>query len=157
MHDIFSISKATVDEAEYLVAVQVKAFQIDVAICGEGPPGYDSVDRQVEIIKSHLYYKITDENTIIGGFYLSRLDSGKYELIRLFVDPAYQRMGIGTMVLNYIEETFNDLEILELQASDFRKDNHAFYEKRGFSKVGEVQYAKDSFSYKYQKCSIQQI
>lgn len=151
MSNIFKISKATVNEAKYLVEVQVKAFQIDVAICGEGPPGYDSVDWQVELMGSHLYYKITDENTIIGGFYLSKLDSGKYELVRLFVAPSYQEMGVGTMVLKYIEEIFDDLEILELEASDFRKDNHAFYENRGFIKVAEVQYTKDSYSYKYQK------
>ncbi|WP_182200971.1 GNAT family N-acetyltransferase [Paraliobacillus salinarum] len=152
MSNIFKISKATVYEAKYLVEVQVKAFQIDVAICGGGPPGYDSVDRQVELMGSHLYYKITDENTIIGGFYLLYLEPGKYELVRLFVAPSYQGMGVGTKVFKYIEETFDDLEILELEASDFRKDNHTFYENRGFIKVGEVQYGKDSFSYKYRKC-----
>ncbi|MFB1052247.1 GNAT family N-acetyltransferase [Paraliobacillus sp. JSM ZJ581] len=151
MRHIFSISRATVDEAKYLVAVQVKAFKKDVDICGEGPPGYDSINRQKEFIKSLLYYKITDDNTIIGGFYLLCLTPGKYELVRLFIDPSYQRKGIGTMVLKYIEEAFDDIEILELEASDFRKDNHIFYENRGFIKVGETQYAKDSFSYTYQK------
>ena len=50
-------------------------------------------------------------------------------------------MGIGSKALNFIETLFDDLKILKLEASDFRKDNHLFYEKRGFVKIGEKQYA----------------
>jgi hypothetical protein len=46
---------------------------------------------------------------------------------------------------------FNDLRILELEASGFRKDNHIFYENRRYLKIGEVEYPSGGVSFKYQK------
>ena len=142
---------ASEEDAEALVGVQLRAFAIDVDICGEGPPGYDSVDRQIYLMKSSIYYKIVDEDKIIGGFYIYPMSKGCYDIVRLFVDPPYQSKGIGTMALKFIETLFDDLGILELEASGFREDNHAYYEHRGFVKVGKVMYSEDGFSYKYQK------
>ena len=143
--------RASKEDAKSLVNVQIRAFAIDVDICGEGPPGYDSAERQIEIMNSHIYYKILDEDKIIGGFYIRQIGTGCYEIVRVFVEPSYQGKGIGSKALEYIEESLADLEILELEASNFRKDNHIFYMNRGYIKVGEVEYAKNSFSYKYQK------
>lgn len=148
---MISFSKASANDAKALVEVQLKAFIVDVNICGEGPPGYDSVERQIQLMENHSYYKITDDDKVIGGFYIFHKGKGYYDIVRLFVDPSYQSKGIGSMALKYIEELFDDLEILELEASDFRPDNHLFYENRGYIKVGQVQYGEDSFSYKYQK------
>lgn len=143
--------KASEEDAKTLVELQIRAFSIDVDICGEGPPGYDSVKRQIELMESHIYYKVVDGDKLIGGFYIHPKQKGHYEIIRLFVDPNYQGKGIGCMALKYIEELFDDLELLELEASDFRKDNHTFYENRGYVKVGEKEYSEGSFSYIYQK------
>jgi GNAT superfamily N-acetyltransferase len=148
---MISFLRASADDAKSLVEVQLRAFSIDVNICGEGPPGYDSVDRQIELTKSRVYYKIVDGDKLIGGFYIHSKENGYYEIVRLFVDPSYQGKGIGCMALKYIEGLFGDLKILELEASDFRKDNHAFYENRGYVKVGEKKYSEGSFSYIYQK------
>ena len=143
--------KASEKDAEALVKVQIRAFFVDIDICGEGPPGYDSAERQIELMESHIYYKISDEDIIIGGFYIHPKENGHYEIIRLFVDPSYQGKGTGCMALNYIEALFGDLKLLELEASDFRKDNHVFYENRGYVKVGEKEYSEGGFSYIYQK------
>ena len=143
--------RASEEDAEAIVGVQLRAFSIDVDICGEGPPGYDSVDRQIQLMKSTIYYKIVDKDKIIGGFYIRPQGTGRYDVVRLFIDPPYQGKGIGTMALKFIETLFDDLEILELEASGFREDNHTYYEHRGFVKVGKVMYSEDGFSYKYQK------
>lgn len=143
--------KATEEDAEALVKIQLRAFSIDVDICGDGPPGYDSVDRQIEIMKDHIYYKIVDDGKTIGGFYLHTKQRGYYELIRLYVDPSSQGKGVGCMALRFIEELFDDIEVLELEASDFRKDNHVFYENRGYVKIGEKEYFEGGFSYIYRK------
>ena len=144
-------TKATSNDAEQLVQIQLNAFSIDVELCGEGPPGYDSAERQIELMKSHSYYKITDEKRIIGGFYIYQKDKGCYDIVRLFIDPSYQGKGIGSMVLSYIEELFDDVKVIELEASDFRKDNHRFYENRGYTKVGKKEYSEGCFSYLYRK------
>lgn len=143
--------RATSEDAERLVKIQLNAFAIDVDLCGEGPPGYDSVEKQIELMRRHIYYKISDENIIIGGFYICPGIKGHYDIVRLFVDTSYQGKGIGSMALKYIEELFDDARVIELEASDFRKDNHRFYENRGYVKVGEKEYSENCFSYLYQK------
>lgn len=146
-----NILKAGIEDLNDLVQVQIKAFSIDVKLCGEGPPGYDSIERQKKIMENHLYYKIVDDSGIIGGFYIKPKGSGHYELVRLFIEPSHQGKGIGSYALKYIEELFHNLEIIELEASDFRTDNHRFYESRGYIKVGETEYSHNSFSYNYRK------
>ena len=148
---MFKFVKALESDAKILVEIQKRAFLVDVDICGEGPPGYDSVDYQMQIMNSHIYYKILKGDSIIGGFYILPLGKGLYDIIRLFIDTTYQGKGIGSRALQFIETMFNDLKILELEASDFRKDNHIFYENRGYIKIGEVKYSDDGCSYKYQK------
>ena len=148
---MIKFEKALIIDANLLVEIQKRAFSVDVDICGEGPPGYDSVDYQVEIMNSHFYSKILEGDLIIGGFYVRSLGNGLYEIVRLFIDTAYQGKGIGSKALQFIETMFNDLTVLELEVSDFRKDNHIFYENRGYVKIGEVKYSDDGCSYKYQK------
>ena len=152
---MIKFERALETDAKILVEIQKRAFLVDVDICGEGPPGYDSVDYQIQIMNSHIYIKILEEDSIIGGFYILPLGNSLYDIIRLFIDTSYQGKGIGSMALQFIENMFNDIEILELEASDFRKDNHIFYESRGYMKIGEVKYS-DGVSYKYQKI-IQKI
>ena len=148
---MIKLLKASKEDAKTLVNIQLRAFSIDVDICGEGPPGYDSVERQIKLMESHIYYKIVDDDKLIGGFYIHTRQKGHYEIVRLFVDPTHQGKGIGCAALKHIEGLFADLEVLELEASDFRKDNHAFYENRGYVKVGEREYSEGSFSCIYQK------
>ena len=148
---MIKFERALETDAKILVEIQKRAFLVDVDICGEGPPGYDSVDYQIQIMNSHIYNKILKGDSIIGGFYILPLGNGLYDIIRLFIDISYQSKGIGSMALQFIENMFNDLEILELEASDFRKDNHIFYENRGYNKIGEVKYSDDGVSYKYHK------
>ena len=148
---MIKFEKALEPDAKILVDIQKRAFSIDVDICGEGPPGYNSVEYQIKMINSHVYNKILEGDSIIGGFYIQPLGNGLYEIVRLFIDSSYQRKGVGSMALQFIENMFDDLEILELEASGFRKDNHVFYENRGYIKIGEVKYSDDGVSYKYQK------
>jgi len=148
---MIKFERALETDAKILVEIQKRAFLVDVDICGEGPPGYDSVDYQIQIMNSHIYNKIIEGDSIIGGFYILSLGNGLYEIIRLFIDTSCQGKGIGSMALQFIEKMFKDLKILELEASDFRKDNQIFYESRGYIKIGEVKYSDEGSSYKYQK------
>ena len=109
---MIKFEKALKTDAKLLVEIQKRAFSVDVDICGEGPPGYDSVDYQMQIMNSHFYNKILEGDLIIGGFYVRSLCNGLYEIVRLFIDTAYQGKGIGSMALDFIEKMFNDLKIL---------------------------------------------
>ncbi len=138
-------------DAEILRDIQIQSFSIDVDICGDGPPGFDSIALQLKSIREYIYYKIISDSLIIGGFYILNLGYGKYELIRLFISPQYQHKGIGGLALQFIETLFEDIRIIELEAADFREDNHLFYTNRGYVKIGEKKYEENSFSYIFQK------
>lgn len=143
--------QAVTEDAKALTQVQIRAFAVDVEICGDGPPGYDSVERQAYLIENHLYYKVLDEDRIIGGFIIFDEGNGLYEIYRLFIDPDYQGKGVGTSTLSYIEKLFCHAKKLELETPDFSYKNHIFYEKAGYVKVGEVAYPGGGFSFKYEK------
>ena len=148
---MIKFEKALESDATKLVEIQKRAFLVDVDVCGEGPLGYNSENYQIQIMNSHIYNKILEGDLIIGGFYVRSLCNGLYEIVRLFIDTVYQGKGIGSKALDFIENMFDDLKILELEASGFRKDNHIFYENRGYIKIGEVKYSDNGYSYKYQK------
>jgi GNAT superfamily N-acetyltransferase len=124
---------------------------MDLSICGEGPPGYDSISWQHERMNDSIYYKIIENEKIIGGFYLLNQGYGIYDLIRLFVESSHQNKGIGTKAINFIENISPDISILKIEVSHFRKDNQEYYERRGFIKVGIKKYTEDAYSVIYEK------
>ncbi|MDV3428817.1 MAG: GNAT family N-acetyltransferase, partial [Bacillota bacterium] len=103
------------------------------------------------LMKDQIYYKILDFGKIIGGFIVKPEGKGQYELYRLFIDPEYQGKGIGSRTLTYIEKELIDAVKIVLETPSFNIKNHVFYEKMGYIKTGEVKYAEDCYSYKYEK------
>lgn len=150
MKEDISILRAEEKDAADLTDVQVRAFQIDVSICGDGPPGYNSVEAQIIKINQFQFYKITQVDKIVGGFYLRDNGVGIFELIRLFISPDLQGKGLGCKALEFIETEIPGVQAIELEASDFRPDNHRFYENRGYIRVGTVDHG-GGFSFKYRK------
>ncbi|MDT8719749.1 GNAT family N-acetyltransferase [Clostridium sp. 19966] len=148
---MINFEKATDIDAEILTEIQMKAFDYDVKICGDGPPGYDSQEHQIKAINKYIYYKIVYEDIIIGGFYIRNEGNGIYELVRIFINPLYQGRGIGKKALHHIENMFEDLREILLETPSFNIKNHAFYEGMGYVKIGEIKYGEDCFSYKYRK------
>ena len=66
---MFSISHANQADINRLVELQTLAFAEDKKRCGSGPPGYDSVEHQLQALENYTYCKINQLNEIIGGFY----------------------------------------------------------------------------------------
>jgi ribosomal protein S18 acetylase RimI-like enzyme len=146
---MISFVKAKKADAETLSKIQIDAFQYDVEECGSGPPGFDSIKRQKECIDLYNYYSILNHQTIIGGFYFN-LVNNKCELIRIFIDPAFQNKGIGSKALKYLE-TQPSIDLIELEASDFNIKNQDFYRNRGFSVMKKKYYTESDYSVIYQK------
>jgi len=77
---------------------------------------------------------------IVGFATLRFLDRGTAELLYLYVDLDHVRRGIGTRLLAHAEDWLRrhrpDVRRLELDTA-VPAYNRAFYEKRGFSVVGE--------------------
>ncbi|MGL1892728.1 MAG: GNAT family N-acetyltransferase [Spirochaetaceae bacterium] len=137
-------------DAEELTRIQICSFAKDVEACGDGPPGYDSVESQNEKILKYNFYKILEDKVIVGGFYYTLLDPDTLELIRLFIEPKHQGKGLGCKALEFLE-TLSEIKVITLEASDFNIQNQKYYENRGYNNVGKKYYTENDYSVVYKK------
>jgi len=135
--------KARPEDAEILTEVQVRTFDNDArrfavpsAVRG-GPPGYDSVAWQLQMMKEGIYYKILAGDQIIGGFILFDMKHRHFNLGRIFVDPDWQNQGIGTQAIEFMEKAFPYVKKWSLDTPAWAHRNQHFYEKMGYVRVGE--------------------
>ncbi len=140
-----TFEKATADDVETLVKLQIAAFHEDARIYPDikmgGPPGYDSVSETLAKIKQGNFYKILADGQIIGGLAVFNMGRGHFHLDVIFIDPAYHNSGIGTQAIHFIERTY-PAKKWTLNTPGYATRNHHFYEKLGYVKVGE-----EPFSY----------
>ena len=66
------------------------------------------------------------------------------EITELYVDKQYQHKGIGTMLIEFAERYFEEMNIKNFQLFTGSKNYsaQAFYEKNGYEKSTEIMYRK---------------
>ena len=143
--------EATPADAPALTAVQKRTFDDDSRrFAGQpsgGPPGYDSVRWQIEIMrKAAAYYKMLADGQIVGGIIVFDLGGGHFELGRIWIDPAFQDQGTGAAAMQFIEQAHPQARRWTLDTPAWATRNHHFYEKMGYAKVRE-----DNGFYYYEK------
>jgi GNAT superfamily N-acetyltransferase len=152
---MITFNRASAADAAKLTAVQKRTFDDDsqryLGTETGGPPGYDSVQWQLHIMKKSLYYKILSDGEIIGGIIIFRMGGGHYVLGRIYIDPDYQNQGIGQEAMEFIEQTFPDAEKWTLDTPAWAARNHHFYEKLGYVCVGEQALGADDTAILYEK------
>ncbi|EIZ1335989.1 GNAT family N-acetyltransferase [Vibrio diabolicus] len=146
---MYSIEKACKSDIEALLDIQVSAFSTDQKLCGSGPPGYDDYEYQLKAIKRYSYYVIKHKSTVVGGFYFS-VEHDSLRLLRLYIAPTHQGLGIGTFALDFLLEIARSGTVIELETPTFSTAAQRFYEKNGFRKVKLIDYGS-SKSYQYSK------
>jgi GNAT superfamily N-acetyltransferase len=152
---MIAFKRARSADAAQLTAVQKRCFDDDsqryLGTDTGGPPGYDSVKWQQNIMKKSLYYKIVWDGQIIGGLIIFSKGSGHYELGRIYLDPDYQNQGIGTQAMAFIEQAFPDAQRWTLDTPLWATRNHHFYQKLGYVRVGELNMGGGELSILYEK------
>ena len=145
------LKKSNTKDVGELTRISTEAFDSDVLVGGSekgGPPGYDSEEWHMEMMKGdHLYTYFNDENTIVGGAVLF----GKKELFvgRIFVDPKLFHWGYGMSLMEDIEKAF-DQQIIRLDTPLWNVRTNRFYKKCGYIETG-----RDSESVFYEKVKEQ--
>jgi len=138
---VIRFEKAALEDAQALTDVQVRTFDDDSRRFGGqasgGPPGYDSVDWQIWAMRRGIYFKILDDDQIIGGIILFDMRNRHFNLGRIYLDPAYQGRGIGTQAIEFIEDRYPHVKKWTLDTPGWATRNQHFYEKLGYVKVGE--------------------
>ena len=102
-----------------------------------GPPGYDSVDYQLERFGNVPYLKILMDEAIIGGIILYPKEQGHMMLGRIWIHPDYRNMGVGSKAITYIEKAYPSKK-WSLETPTYAEENHHFYEKFGYIRKGMV-------------------
>ena len=134
---MIKFSRAAASDAESLLKAKIKAFAWDVEKYGMGPPNYDSLEDLLLAISKAKYYKISYNDTIMGGFSLYDMGSLHFELGSIYIEPDYQGKGIGEQAINYIEHSYPEIRKWTLDTPYLSFRNHHFYEKMGYKKIGE--------------------
>ena len=108
------------------------------------PPGYSSVEMTKYMIEELMYYKIIDNEEIIGGVIVTITGKSFGRIDRIFIDPDYQGMKIGTRVMEFIEQEFSTVRTWDLETSSRQINNHYFYERIGYKNTFKTE---DEYSY----------
>lgn len=150
---MINILRAEIADAKTLTELKIKTFDDDSRRFfnrpSGGPPGYNSIDNQIEMIKKHLSYKILDGDTIIGGIVVMNNGNLCYELANIFIDPDYQGKGIGQQAIRFIENEFPNARKWTLDTPSAATRNHYLYEKMGYIKINEMLLDKTTGLYLY--------
>jgi N-acetylglutamate synthase-like GNAT family acetyltransferase len=134
---MISIRRAGIEDAKELLLIKINAFKPDEDLYGFGPPGYESLDGIQNAIEKEFYYKILDDQKIIGGMCIFDRGEGLYWIGSIYIDAGRQNKGIGTLAMKFLKEEFPQSRKWQLETPYLSFRNHHFYEKLGFVKVGE--------------------
>ncbi len=127
-----------------MTEISRRAFESDLEVGapGEGgPPGYDSVEWNENVIKAKWaqYYKVLLDDEIVGGFIAGWRSPGYHVCERIFVEPDNFRRGIGEGTFRQIWEKYQDAQVWTLGTPEWNLRTQSFYEKVGFAKIGTTQ------------------
>lgn len=146
---IISIEKATILDVEKLTEIMKRTFDEEAKqwLCDqEGvidyniqPPGYSSVEMTIYSIEELDYFKVIMYEEIVGGIIVTISGKSYGRIDRIFVDPKHQGKGIGSQVIDFIEEEFPSVRIWDLETSSRQINNHHFYKKMGFETIFETE------------------
>ena len=138
------IEPASLEDIPDLTLVMTKAFDADsLRHLGEpkdGPPGYDNGDffRKWMPPKDSFTFKVLINDTVIAGIIVWVYDNGKNTVGTIFVNPEYSRLGIGSIMIRWIDKAFPNTKQWTLGTPSWALSNHSFYENNGYVKIKEV-------------------
>jgi len=129
----FSILQADLEDAEEILELQKLAYQSEAILNNDWtiPPLTQSLSQIKSEFENKIFLKVAIGDKIIGSVRAS-LDDGTCRIGRLIVHPDYQKNGIGTSLMERIEELFSHAERFELFTGKKSIDNIRLYQRLGY-------------------------
>lgn len=139
--DAVSIQRAEAQDVAALTDICERAFHSDAEVGaggGGGPPGYDSIEWNSQRIAGKFvhYYKILEDERMVGGFISSLRRRGYHVCERIFVDPDYQRTGLASQAFRLVWDKYPEAQLWTLGTPEWNIRTKNFYEKLGFVQIG---------------------
>ena len=122
----------------------------------EDYPSYEAFEKDIEIGQ---LWVLKESNNIIGSVVISEIMDQEYKEIewltlnannayihRLAVHPEYQGKGLAQKLMDFAEGYAKENCFLSVRLDTFsvNKRNNTFYKKRGYQKLGDVYFPKQS-------------
>ena len=139
------IRPASRAHARLLTAIQIESFAEQVKQYDFPPPGYDSVNHQIRWMKQHHYFEILCGEEIIGGAIVRQIDKDTAYILRIFVRSDWQNRGVGSRTMALLERRFPRITKWQLDTPYLSFQNHHFYEKLGYRRIGQTPPEKNGF------------
>jgi RimJ/RimL family protein N-acetyltransferase len=133
------LQDTTREDAEILSQISKKAFDTDYLVGAPskigGPPGYDSPQFQLHMMKSLTYKKIIFNEKTVGGVAYNSKKKGIFILERIFINPDFHNQGIASKVMDILFNEYPKV-VWTLDTPEWNLRTKNFYEKHGFRQVG---------------------
>jgi ribosomal protein S18 acetylase RimI-like enzyme len=132
----YAILDATPADAGAILALQRLAYESEARRYRNWkiPPLVETLDAVREQIERHVVLKAIVDGRLAGSV-RGVVTDGVCEVCRLSVDPALQRRGIGSALIDAIERRFPDIDTFELFTGDRSVENLRLYERHGYRVV----------------------
>ena len=127
------IEKATVSDAEEILALQKLAYRSEAEIYNDFniPPMVQTLESIEKDFENQVFLKALINGRIIGSVRAYSKEGICY-IGRLIVHPDFQNQGIGTKLMNEIEKIFGTCQRFELFTGDKSERNLYLYQKLGY-------------------------
>ena len=127
------IEKATVSDAEEILALQKLAYRSEAEIYNDFniPPMVQTLESIEKDFENQVFLKALINGRIIGSVRAYSKEGICY-IGRLVVHPDFQNQGIGTKLMNEIEKIFGTCQRFELFTGDKSERNLYLYQKLGY-------------------------
>lgn len=129
------IEKATVSDAEEILALQKLAYRSEAEIYHDFniPPMIQTLEEIKKDFENRMVLKGVLTGRIIGPV-RAYSQEGTCYIGRLIVHPDFQNQGVGTMLMTEIEGTFKASLRFELFTGNQSEKNLHLYQKLGYRK-----------------------
>jgi ribosomal protein S18 acetylase RimI-like enzyme len=127
------IELANVADAQEILDLQKLAYQSEAAIYHDYsiPPLAQSLDQMMVDFRQQVVLKAMLHGRIAGSV-RAYLQDGTCHIGRLIVHPEVQNRGIGTSLMNRIEQHFSEARRYELFTGERSTRNLYLYQKLGY-------------------------
>ncbi|OGP72868.1 MAG: GNAT family N-acetyltransferase [Deltaproteobacteria bacterium RBG_16_49_23] len=133
------IERARVDDAEEILSLQKAAYQSEAEIYNDFtiPPLIQTLEGIRKDFENQIFLKAVIDGKIVGSV-RAFIKEGTCYVGRLIVNPGFQNQGIGTQLMNRIEETFKEAERFELFTGHRSERNLYLYQKLGYQPFKKI-------------------
>lgn len=125
-------------DTELVIKIQNEAFREDFERYGQCPSYQRSQKDTEDIIRRHYDFLIYADEIAVGNMIVKLRGEGECHLTSLGVIPGYQRRGIGSSALAFLESQFAECEKFTLDTPADQEGNRLFYQKAGYREVGSI-------------------